>query len=95
MRLGLLLYYVLFGPKYTRWALFLFVLGLGFFFFCFVHEAFDSPRLTHSIAAPYRPKPMKLGLPAANRPSVNPSIDVSNEPIRKKPAQPAIPDQTP
>jgi hypothetical protein len=63
MRLGLLLYYALFGPKYTRWALLFFVLGLGFFFFCFVHEAFDSPRPTHFAAAPYRLKPIKLGVP--------------------------------
>ncbi len=39
-----ILYYAIFGPKYTRWALLLFALGMALFFFCFVHEAFDSPR---------------------------------------------------
>lgn len=60
-----LLYYAIFGPKYTRWALLFTALGMAFFFYCFVHEAFDSPRPTHSIAAPYRPKPTRLGLPPA------------------------------
>ena len=71
MRLGLLLYYALFGPKYTRWALLLFVLGLGFFFFCFVHEAFDSPRPAQSAVAQYRPKSIKLGLPSKHPHRVN------------------------
>jgi hypothetical protein len=60
-----LLYYAIFGPKYTRWALLFTALGMAFFFYCFVHEAFDSPQPTRSIAAPYRPKPVKLGLPPA------------------------------
>jgi hypothetical protein len=60
-----ILYYAIFGPKYTRWALLVTALGMAFFFFCFVHEAFDSPRSTHVIAAPYRPKPIKVGLPPA------------------------------
>ncbi len=34
-----LFYYLLFGPRYTRWALLIFALVMGFFFFCFVHEA--------------------------------------------------------
>ena len=58
------LYYAIFGPKYTVWALLLTVLGLGFVFYCFVHEAFDSPQHTPSIAVPYRPKPIQLGLPS-------------------------------
>jgi hypothetical protein len=43
------LYYAIFGPKYTRWALLVFVLGMALFFFCFVHEAFDSPRPLHAV----------------------------------------------
>lgn len=51
-----LFYYLLFGPRYTRWALLLFVLAMGFFFFCFVHEAFDSPRTINSAVALIIPK---------------------------------------
>jgi hypothetical protein len=59
-------YYALFGPPATRRALGFVFLGLLFFFFCFVHEAFVSPR--GQIAAPlvYNPKPIKLGLPPSN-----------------------------
>ena len=94
MRFWLLFYYAIFGPKYTRWALLFFVLGMAFFFCCFVREAFDSPRPTHSVAVPYRPKPINLGLPPANRRSASPSIDVPTEPARKKPAQPTPSGQT-
>ena len=60
-----LFYYAIFGPKYTRLALVFTALGMAFFFFCFVHEAFDSQQSTHSIAAPFRPQPIKVGLPPA------------------------------
>jgi hypothetical protein len=60
-----ILYYAIFGPKYTRWALLLFALGMALFFFCFVHEAFDSPRPLHALPTAYRPQPIKLGLPPA------------------------------
>jgi hypothetical protein len=43
------LYYWIFGPKYTRWALLLMVAILGFFFYCFLHEDFDSTRPAHVV----------------------------------------------
>jgi hypothetical protein len=43
------LYCWIFGPKYTRRALLLMVAILGFFFYCFVHEAFDSTRPAHVV----------------------------------------------
>jgi hypothetical protein len=58
-----LLYYAIFGPKYTRLALVFTALGMAFFFFCFVHGAFDSHQSEHSIAAPFRPQPIRVGLP--------------------------------
>jgi hypothetical protein len=54
-----LFYYLTFGPKYTRWALLVFALVMGFFFFCFVHEAFDSSRLTSSMVAAKHSKAVK------------------------------------
>ncbi len=62
-----LMYYAIFGPRYTRWALLLTALGMAFFFYCFLHDAFDSPKPMHSIAASYRPKPIKVGLPPAQQ----------------------------
>jgi hypothetical protein len=60
-----LLYCAIFGPKYTRLALVFTALGMAFFLFCFVHEALDSQQPTRSIAAPFRPQPIKVGLPQA------------------------------
>ena len=58
------LYYAMFGAQSTRRALGLVFLGLVFFFFCFVHEAFDSPRRQGAAPMVYNPKPIKLGLPS-------------------------------
>ena len=41
------LYCWIFGPKNALRALFLMVAILGFFFYCFVHEDFDSARPAH------------------------------------------------
>jgi hypothetical protein len=73
-----LLYYAIFGPKYTRSALLLFALGMALFFFCFVHEAFDSPRALHSVPTAYRPRPIKLGL----APAVPSKPFEANHPLR-------------
>jgi hypothetical protein len=54
-----LFYYLLFGPRYARWALVMFALVMGFFFFCFVHEAFDSSRRTKSMVAAQHSKLVK------------------------------------
>ena len=43
------LFYAIFGPKYTRRALLLMVAILGFFFYCFVHEAFDLTPPAHVV----------------------------------------------
>ena len=45
----LFLSYWIFGPKYARRALLLMVAILGFFLYCFVHEAFDSTRPAHVV----------------------------------------------
>ena len=52
------LFYAIFGPKYTRRALLLMIAVLGFFFYCFVHEAFDSTRPAHVVALKYRSQPL-------------------------------------
>ena len=49
MMLFWFLYCWIFGPKYTRRALLLMVAILGFFFYCFVHEDFDSTRPAHVV----------------------------------------------
>lgn len=54
-----LLYYLVFGPKYTRWALLVFALAMGFFFFCFVHEAFDASRATNSLVTAHHSSVVK------------------------------------
>ena len=59
MGLFWLLYYLVFGPKYTRWALLALVLVMGFFFFCFVHEAFDAPRSRGGVTAVHHSKAIK------------------------------------
>jgi hypothetical protein len=59
-------YYALFGSRATRRALGFVVLTLTFFFYCFVHEAFDSPRRRNFAPVPYNPQPIKLGLPPSN-----------------------------
>jgi hypothetical protein len=57
------IYYALFGS----WKAIAFVLAvLTVFFYCFVHDAFDSPRHQNLIYVPYKPKPVKLGLPPSN-----------------------------
>lgn len=43
------LFYAIFGPKHTRRALLLIIAILGFFFYCFVHEDFDSTRPAHVV----------------------------------------------
>ena len=55
MRRFLFLYYLIVGPKYMCRALLLMVAILGFFFYCFVHEAFDSTRPAHMVPLSYRP----------------------------------------
>jgi hypothetical protein len=45
----LFLNYWIFGPKYARRAILLMVAILGFFFYCFVHEDFDSTRPAHVV----------------------------------------------
>jgi hypothetical protein len=57
------IYYALFG---SRRAIGFVLLALSFFFYCFVHEAFDSPRHQTLAPAQYNPKPVKLGLPPSN-----------------------------
>jgi hypothetical protein len=59
-------YYALFGSRATRRALAFVAVALTFFFYCFVHEAFDSPRRQSFAPTPYNPKPIKLGLPPSN-----------------------------
>jgi hypothetical protein len=54
-----LLYYLIFGPKYMRWALLRFALAMGFFFFCFVHEAFDVPRPEHPVTVAHHTRAIK------------------------------------
>ncbi len=65
MMLFWFLYYWIFGPKYTRRALLLMVAILGFFFYCFVHEAFDSTRPAHVVPLTYRSQPFT---PTMSRP---------------------------
>jgi hypothetical protein len=66
----LFLYYWIFGPKDTRRALLLMVAILGFFFYCFVHGAFDSARPAHVVRLGYRSKPLKPALLRAEPRSV-------------------------
>ena len=56
------LYCWIFGPKYTRRALLLMVAMLGFFFYCFVHEAFDSTRPARVVRFVYQSRPLKPDL---------------------------------
>jgi hypothetical protein len=65
-----ILYYWIFGPKYTRRALMLMVAMLGFFFYCFVHEAFDSTRPANVVRLVYRSRPLKAALLRAEPRSV-------------------------
>ena len=65
MRLWFL--YALMGGKSARRGLAFIVAALAFFFYCFVHEAFDSPHRRNVVPVRYDPKPIKLGLPSANR----------------------------
>ena len=60
------IYYAIFGSRATRRALGFVFIALAFFFYCFVHEAFDSPRRQSFAPVPYNPKPIKLGLPPSN-----------------------------
>ena len=60
------LYYAMFGARSTRRAVGFVVLGLVFFFYCFVHEALDSPRQRRAAPIVYNPKPIKLGLTPSN-----------------------------
>jgi len=47
-------FYAIFGPKYIRRALLFMMVILGFLFYCFVHEAFDSTRPAHVVPLAYR-----------------------------------------
>jgi hypothetical protein len=60
------LYYALFGGRAGRRAALLVFAILLFFFYCFVHEAFDSPTRVSAARAVYNPKPIKIGLPSAH-----------------------------
>jgi len=64
MRLWFL--YALLGGKSARRGLAIVFAALAFFFYCFVHEAFDSPRRQNVTPIRYDPKPIKLGLPPSN-----------------------------
>ncbi len=64
MRLWFL--YALLGGKSARRGLAIVAAVLAFFFYCFVHEAFDSPRRQSIVPVRYHPKPIKLGLPPSN-----------------------------
>jgi hypothetical protein len=59
-------YYALFGPRATRRGLAFVSLALVFFFYCFVHEAFDSPRRITAGPVVFNPRPIKLGLPPSH-----------------------------
>lgn len=50
-----LLFYAIFGPRYTQRALVLMALIMGLFFYCLVHEAFDSGRPAHVVPLKYQP----------------------------------------
>ena len=64
MRLWFL--YALLGGRSARRGLAIVFGVLAFFFYCFVHEAFDSPRHQNVVPVRYDPKPIKLGLPPSN-----------------------------
>ena len=64
MRLWFL--YALIGGKSARRGLAFIVAALAFFFYCFVHEAFDSPHQRNVVPVRYDPKSIKLGLPPSN-----------------------------
>jgi hypothetical protein len=43
-----LLFWAILGPRYLRGFMIVWLLGMAFFFYCFVHEAFDgSARAGH------------------------------------------------
>ena len=65
MRLWFL--YALLGGRSARRGLVFIFAALAFFFYCFVHEAFDSPRQRNIIPVRYDPQPIKLGLPPSQR----------------------------
>jgi hypothetical protein len=60
------LYCALFGGRAGRRAAGLVFAILLFFFYCFVHEAFDSPHRLSAAQTVYNPKPIKLGLPSSH-----------------------------
>jgi hypothetical protein len=68
------LFYAIFGPKYTRLALLLMVTILGFFFYCFVHEAFDSAHPARTVPLGYRSQPIDF----VHRRRATPPRDVTN-----------------
>ncbi|MDQ2843370.1 MAG: hypothetical protein M3Y72_20490 [Acidobacteriota bacterium] len=61
MRLWFL--YALFEGRSARRGFAIVLAALAFFFYCFVHEAFDSQRRQNIAPIQYDPKPIKLGLP--------------------------------
>ena len=50
-----IVYGALFGGRSARRAMGFVILALMFFFYCFVHEAFDSPRSRRVVALPQEP----------------------------------------
>jgi hypothetical protein len=55
-----ILYCALFGGRSARRAMGFVILALMFFFYCFVHEAFDSPTSRPVGALPHEPGALNL-----------------------------------
>jgi len=55
-----ILYSALFGGRSARRAMSFVILALMFFFYCCVHEAFDSPRSQRIVALPHEPGALNL-----------------------------------